>query len=94
MKELLEYLARALVEKPEQVEMRQTPFEGGTLYELKVAPEDIGKVIGRDGRTVNAIRALLASMAQRKGERVRLEVADDRRDHGAVDAAGASPEPV
>ena len=89
MKELLEYLAKALVEKPEQVETKSTSGDAGTLFELKVAPEDIGKVIGRDGRTVNAMRALLMSVAQRKGQRVRLEVLDDRRANGA--AAPAEP---
>ena len=49
------------------------PEEGGTLFELKVAPEDVGKVIGRDGRTVNAIRTLLSVAAQRRGVKARLE---------------------
>ena len=47
--------------------------------ELKVAPEDVGKVIGRDGRTVNALRTLLAAAAQKKGEKARLEILDDRQ---------------
>ena len=57
-------LARGLVDRPDQVELRSQPADGGTLFELKVAPEDVGKVIGRDGRTVNAIRTLLAVAAQ------------------------------
>ncbi|MBI3183122.1 MAG: KH domain-containing protein [Myxococcales bacterium] len=79
MTELITYIARALVDKPEQVELRETAAEAGKVYELKVAAEDIGKVIGRDGRTVNAMRTLLAAAAQRKGERARLEILDDRR---------------
>src|SRR5262249_25789654 len=56
-----------------------TSAEGSRIYELQVAPEDVGKVIGRDGRTVNAMRTLLAAAAQRKGEKARLEILDDRR---------------
>ncbi|MFZ5467874.1 MAG: KH domain-containing protein [Myxococcota bacterium] len=86
---LLELIAKALVDKPEQVEVRVSPADGGRVLELKVAPEDVGKVIGRDGRTVNAMRTLLAHLAQRKGEKVRLEILDDRRN--AVPAAAPSP---
>jgi predicted RNA-binding protein YlqC (UPF0109 family) len=76
---LIEYIAKSLVEKPDQVELRSTQIEGGRLFELKVANEDIGKVIGRDGRTVNAMRTLLSAAAQRQGTRARLEILDDRR---------------
>lgn len=79
MKPLVEYIVRALVDKPDQVELRTSPSEGGVLYELKVAPEDIGKVIGRDGRTVNALRTVLAAAAQKSGEKARLEIVDDKR---------------
>ncbi|HEY1332635.1 MAG TPA: KH domain-containing protein [Myxococcaceae bacterium] len=83
MEELLMSLARGLVDRPDQVELRSQPADGGTLFELKVAPEDVGKVIGRDGRTVNAIRTLLAVAAQRRGVKARLEVLDDRRNAAA-----------
>ncbi|MFL5318066.1 MAG: KH domain-containing protein [Myxococcaceae bacterium] len=76
---MLSYLAKSLVDKPDQVEIRVSESEGGKLYELKVAPEDVGKVIGRDGRTVNAIRTVLAAAAQKTGEKARLEILDDRR---------------
>ncbi len=94
MEELVTYLARALVDRPDQVELRTQAVDGGTVLELKVAPEDVGKVIGRDGRTINAIRAVLAVAALRRGAKVRLEVLDDRR--GAMPAGtppAASPEP-
>jgi uncharacterized protein len=84
--DLLTYIAKALVDKPDLVELRAsdapadpTGAPGGKIYELKVAPEDVGKVIGRDGRTVNAMRTLLAAAAQKKGEKARLEILDDRR---------------
>ena len=79
MEELVTFLARALVDRPEQVELRAQAVDGGTVLELKVAPEDVGKVIGRDGRTINAMRAVLAVAALRRGAKVRLEVLDDRR---------------
>ena len=64
------------------------------LYELKVAPEDIGKVIGRDGRTVNALRTVLAAAAQKKGEKARLEIVDDKRRGEANGAPQPAPEPT
>ena len=96
MEELVTYLARALVDRPDQVELRAQAVDGGTVLELKLAPEDVGKVIGRDGRTINAIRAVLAMAALRRGAKVRLEVLDDRRGPGGPSAppparpAGAS----
>lgn len=79
MEQLVETIARALVDRPEAVELSVTPEEGGALYELKVAPEDVGKVIGRDGRTVNALRTVVQHAAQKKGQKIRLELVDDRR---------------
>ena len=85
MKGLIEYIARALVDQPDAVELKSSDSEGGVLYELKVAPDDVGKVIGRDGRTVNALRTVVAAAAQKKGEKARLEILDDRRNGPAVD---------
>ena len=85
LESLINYLAKSLVDKPEQVLLRLASAEGGFTFELQVAPEDVGKVIGRDGRTVNAIRTLLAAAAQRLGHKARLEILDDRR------AAAAAP---
>jgi predicted RNA-binding protein YlqC (UPF0109 family) len=89
VEELVTYLARALVDRPDQVELRAQAVDGGTVLELKLAPEDVGKVIGRDGRTINAIRAVLAVSALRRGAKVRLEVLDDRR--GPTAPAAAPP---
>lgn len=89
MKGLIEYIARALVDQPAAVELKSSDAEGGVLYELKVAPDDVGKVIGRDGRTVNALRTVVAAAALKKGEKARLEILDDRKN--AVPAAPAAP---
>ena len=75
MKELLLYIARNLVEHPEQVTVES--LEGDPLVlELRVAPEDMGKVIGREGRIAREIRAIMKSVAQRQGIRVSVEIVD------------------
>nr|WP_253908916.1 KH domain-containing protein [Corallococcus exiguus] len=86
---MLTYLAKALVDQPDQVTLRVSEADGGRLYELKVAPEDVGKVIGRDGRTVNALRTLINAAAQKQGQKVRLEILDDRRAPGSPPAPPA-----
>ncbi len=74
MKELVEYVARGLVEHPERVSVAEIPQGAITIYELEVAPDDMGKVIGRQGRTINALRALVKAAAVRRGVRVNVEV--------------------
>jgi predicted RNA-binding protein YlqC (UPF0109 family) len=77
VKDLLAYLARNLVEDREAVRIRETASEKGRSFLLEVAPSDRGHVIGRQGATVNAVRALLTAAARRRGEPpVRLDVAD------------------
>ncbi len=88
---LLLYLVRALVDHPDQVTLRASEVDGARLYELKVSPEDVGKVIGRDGRTVGALRTLLSAAAQKHGQKVRLEIQDDRRAPSAPPASSEGP---
>ena len=76
MKELLTYVAQNLVEHPEQVSVTQFEDDGETVLELRVAPEDMGKVIGRQGRIAKEIRTLIRSVAQRSGKRVSVEIVD------------------
>jgi len=90
---LITYIAQQLVDRPDQVELKVSEADGGKTYELKVAPEDVGKVIGRDGRTINALRTLLAVTAQRKGVKARLEILDDRRQAQAAAPAQAPAAP-
>jgi hypothetical protein len=89
MKDLVQFIARALVDAPEAVELKVSTVDGATLYELKVAPADVGKVIGRDGRTINAMRTVLQHAALKKGEKARLEIIDERK--GAAVAPAPSP---
>ena len=76
MKELLTYVAQHLVERPEQVSVTETNADGEVLLELRVSPEDTGKVIGRQGRIAKEIRTLIRSVAQRSGKRVSVEIVD------------------
>ena len=76
MKELLTYVAQNLVDHPEQVSVTETAAEGEIVLELRVAPEDTGKVIGRQGRIAKEIRTLIRSVAQRSGKRVSVEIVD------------------
>ena len=77
MKELLTYIAQNLVEHPEDVRVDEVPSGGETILELRVNPEDMGKVIGRQGRIAKEIRALMRSVAQHEGQRVTVEIMDE-----------------
>jgi uncharacterized protein len=74
MKELVEEIAKALVDKPEQVRVRAVEGEQVTVLELRVDPEDLGKVIGRQGRTAKAIRTLLGAAGMKLKKRFTLEI--------------------
>jgi predicted RNA-binding protein YlqC (UPF0109 family) len=74
MKEIVEYIARQLVDEPDRVEVKQIEGERTTVIELRVAPEDLGKVIGREGRTAKAMRAILNAAATRERKRAVLEI--------------------
>ena len=74
MKELVEYIAKAIADNPDAVVVTETEEEDRVLIRLEVAPEDKGKVIGREGRVVQAIRTLLRVAAVKKGTRATLEI--------------------
>ena len=76
LKELLESFARALVTRPDEVRVTQVEDEEGILLELEVAEEDRGRVIGRRGRTADALRTLLDAVAERQGTHCDVEVLD------------------
>lgn len=77
MKEFLEYIARSLVDKPDAVWVEVDDEGDETLLTLGVDQEDMGRVIGRDGRIANAIRSLLRVMASRDGRHVELDIVND-----------------
>lgn len=74
MRELVEDIAKALVDIPEEVSVREVQGEQVTVLELKVAPSDLGKVIGRQGRTARAIRTLLGATGMKLNRRFTLEI--------------------
>jgi predicted RNA-binding protein YlqC (UPF0109 family) len=74
MKELIEYIAGSLVHDPEHVEVRETGGEERVRLELSVAPDDMGRVIGRGGKVANAIRAMLRVAAEREGKHALLDI--------------------
>ena len=76
MKELLLYMAKNLVEDPDAVTVTETETEDGKVLELRVAPGDMGKVIGRQGRIAKEIRTIVKTVAQRTGEKVTVEIVD------------------
>lgn len=74
VKTLVEYIAKSLVDDPSQVSVVERGGTSSVTLELHVAPEDMGRVIGRDGRVANAMRALLRVLAAKEGKRVNLEI--------------------
>ena len=78
MKELVVFLAKQLVSQPDAVEVRETQGETASVLELKVAKEDLGRVIGKQGRTAKAIRTILNAAASRTNRKVVLEIVEDK----------------
>ena len=77
MKELLELIARALVDRPDEVVVSENETADNTVFELKVAGDDLGKVIGKQGRTARAIRTLLASAAEKRQKPIVFEIIEE-----------------
>jgi predicted RNA-binding protein YlqC (UPF0109 family) len=74
LRELVELIARGLVDHPEQVIVREVHHERGLTFELSVAPDDMGKVIGKGGRIVKAMRVVVSAAAVQENQRVSIEI--------------------
>ena len=74
LKELIEYVVKALVDNPEKVEIKEIAGEKSSIYEIKVGEGDMGKVIGKEGRTANAVRTIITAAAMKQGKRAVLEI--------------------
>ena len=74
--EIVEYLARRLVDDPDAVEVAEVEREGAVVVQLSVAPDDVGKVIGRQGRIARALRTIVRASAARRDQRVLLEIVE------------------
>jgi len=77
MQEFLEYIIKGLVARPEAVTVTPVERAGATVYELRMDPSDVGKIIGRQGVTINAIRSLLQAGSAKKGLRCSVEIVED-----------------
>ena len=78
MQAFLEYVVKGLVQFPDAVSVKPTDRAGMTVYELRLDPQDVGKVIGRQGQTINAIRSLLTAGSAKKGIRCSMEIVEDK----------------
>jgi predicted RNA-binding protein YlqC (UPF0109 family) len=74
VKELVEYIARALVDNPDQVQVTEVDGDRSIIIELRVAPEDMGKVIGKQGKIAQSIRTLTKATAAKEGKKVTVEI--------------------
>jgi uncharacterized protein len=78
MKDLVQYLARALVAHPDAVEVNEVHGDTASVIELKVAKEDLGRIIGKEGRTAKSIRTILNAAASRANRKVILEIVEEK----------------
>jgi len=74
LKELVEYIVKALVDYPDKVEVKEIAGEKSVIFELKVGQGDLGKVIGKEGRTAKATRTIISAAAMKQGKRTVLEI--------------------
>jgi predicted RNA-binding protein YlqC (UPF0109 family) len=80
MKDLVEYIVKSLVDKPEAVAISETQGEMATIIEIRTAPEDSGKVIGREGRIANSIRNIVKAASAKQQKRITVEImTEDKR---------------
>jgi uncharacterized protein len=77
METLLEEIARSLVDKPDEVSVRRVERDDAVIFEVRVAPDEIGKVIGRQGRVARALRTVVRAGGTRRGERALLEIVEE-----------------
>jgi hypothetical protein len=78
MQPFLDFVVKGLVDRPDAVTVTPVERDGMTLYELRVHPTDVGKVIGKQGTTIQAIRALLQVAAAKRGQRCTMEIVEER----------------
>ncbi len=78
MKELVQYLAQSIVDQPDAVEVTETQDDDASVVELKVAQEDLGRIIGKQGRTAKSLRTILNAAAARHDRKIVLEIIDEQ----------------
>lgn len=85
---LLAEIAKAIVDHPEAVEVESIPRNEDTLLRLRVAPADVGKLIGKQGRTARSVRAILGALSMKQRSRYALDIVEDDREDGGENSAG------
>jgi uncharacterized protein len=78
MKELVQYLAKSLVNNPDAVEVKESEADAASVFELKVANDDLGRIIGKQGRTAKSIRTILNAAASKTNRKVVLEIIEEK----------------
>ena len=79
MQSFLEYVVKGLVQNPEEITVTPVEKQGMTVYELRMNPSDVGRIIGRQGMTINAIRTLLLAGSAKQGLRCAVEIVEDKQ---------------
>lgn len=79
MKEFVEFIVKKIVDSPDMVEVSFIEGKSTAIIELRVAPEDVGKIIGKSGRTANALRTLVSAVASRQNQKVVLEIIEENK---------------
>ncbi len=79
MERFLDYVLRQLVDYPDEILILKEEVPGKTIYKVRLASTDVGRIVGRSGTMIQALRNLLSAAAEKKGERVLLEIEEDRR---------------
>lgn len=74
LRDLVMFIAKSIVDNPDRVEVNEVEGERAVVFELRVAPEDMGKVIGKKGRVIHAVRALVQAAAAKEGKRATVEI--------------------
>mgnify|MGYP000190135974 FL=1 len=78
MKAFVEFVVRSVATRPEAVEVEEAEEAGVRVFRIRVAPDDVGRVIGRQGQVIQAMRTILRAVAARRGERVQVELAQEQ----------------
>jgi len=93
MKSFIEYVVKALVDFPDEVDIREVEGERAVVFELRLNKSDIGKVIGKQGRTIQSLRTLVNSAIARQGKRAMVEIIEDRVVDRASEPSSSEPHP-
>lgn len=87
--ELITEISRSLVDKPDSVSVKSSPHEGGTVLRLRVDPSDVGKVIGKQGRTARSLRTILGAVSVKLNHRYSLEIVEEKQEFNSPESSSS-----